>query len=583
MKQLEFSLYIQPAKKNIGEVLPKKITQIRIFKKFVDKFDINYYNDHQYTIYAILTPRAIYHEKQNEINHMVVDILIMQKHTSMSYTPSFYTETVSLSALPLITIGDFIDNAGYLRTREINRPNAYKIIYNQKIFIENPRSVENIITIDQDPILTEIYSHYMSFGDNCLNFEYFLKYKDDGKTIYIPMIEVLSYFYIGTTSSTAKYIFSAIGLQSLYSSSVFDEESEKYYIDLSKEIAWKDRYHIAYFAINPEYSKMYSNVYINSLVSPGLITQIPSNQPIQMNVRILNYKDNYLVLKINDTDHIRNALQGKQFSFYHDKQKREMVGQSDFDEKDFYRRKSKIENELNTDEAVDRMLDSEISQLNPEIVEWDVNVIEDVRTTNIKNTNYTKKQLSEENPASLSTNLAINGEGSAALELTDDRLKIQDASPIYMDDLILEFENRGFNIVERDETFMDPQNRAQAFVDQSQTIRRAYKILKIWNDEISFFILDAQHKEYEDLFGNTTLQRPRLLIFPNYDEIDFENDISKILVQNIIENSSSWFSRRQKRSSIDAIYSYKDRTACIKHSRFPDKFADNILREVRRF
>ena len=493
--------------------------------------------------------------------------------------------------LPFLNICDSINSDASLDSR----------LYQEDVFtVLNPSDDYTFQTKESDPALASFFQLASpSFG---LQKEQFLRLTTvDNKNIYIPSIEVVRYFYANTIY-LASLVLSARGIGQAYSLYEHNQEEDKHYLNLEETVRYVDRYQLFYFIQKSEYSEMFNSIFFNWSQTGILQAPIPFNPdqmiPLEFNAecRQLGNTNNYLILKIKQSNHLQVELNDKNLSIYHPrKTTKENLSTGDKENIELHRRKVKINKNVDTDAKTDSMISPEYiyDDSLDEVNDWDFSINEEKRDGEDPDCSFKIiNHLDEDNQVGLSTNEGLSRSGTAArLEIDRDDLEIIDGPIVNLDGLIEQLTMRGFRIQEQDGIFESTINnksitdyRAQSYADPMLSVRRSYKLVTVVSeDDEVFYLLDAQEREPDHYLGGDKSTRPGILVMPAPETENFEEQFVKPLLANIVINGASWFTRKNrtdKLSPIDGIYGYKNKSSSLRHIQNPERFADSILRAV---
>ncbi len=542
-------------------------------------------------IYYILSPISKDHDAQKQANHRYCTLIVSIRHRRTKKLLGFKTISVSMSLLPYLSIGDIITPEGRITQR----------IYREKVFtIYDQLNRFTYTTVQSDPILLSFFKNGADAFDLGLKNELFMKIINPNNSfIYIPVIEVIRYFYMGK-SKLIDFVLSPTGLSNTYSLLEFNQEEQKYYLNLNDCVSVKDKYDVFYFAHNEEYAKFFNSIFFNWQRTGILTAPIPFNPStddlLEIKADYVTKGQSTMILKITNSNHMKVAINDINLSLYHPKKN---IYKADMNEEDpVYGNYRKIN--LNHDVDINAKTDNTINPVYiyddslDEINEWEFYVNEELRPCEEYDENVkTILHPGEEVDIGLSPNKGLSRGGTAArMELDRENMAITTSEPIDLTAVIKELIIRDFKVSEIDGIFEDrvdengtTEGRAQAYADPELSIRRRYKLLTVSNKYKLFYLLDAQEREQYH-FGNRDQNiRPGLLVFPDPGSENFEDEYVKLLIANIIMNSGTWFTRKtraDKISPIDAIYKYRDKTISLKHIKNPKRFTDSILRAVDR-
>jgi len=551
----------------------------------------SYQRDTIYSIYYIFSPVTGDHYNQNESKHRYLPILLSLKNSKTGVIEGFANIKVSLSMLPFLAVGDVINKEGALDSRR----------FSERVFtISDPMNQHIYQTTESDSML----ARFFQFDQPLLKLqkEQFLRLNTvDHKNIYIPVIEVVRYFY-ANTPSMSELTLSPRGIGNTYEFYEYNPIEDKHYLNLQEYIKYYDRHKLFYFIHKDQYATMFNSVFYNWNETGILQVPIPFDPddltPLEFKAdyKQLENTNNYLILKIKQSNHLQVELNNKNLSMYHARKNRAQdISNDENGDVEFHRRKAKVNRELDTDSKTDSMLNSEFIYDDglDEVNMWEFSLNEEQREGEAFGANLKIVNHSEEgDEVGLSTNEGLSSKGtSARLEIDRENLEIVDGAVVNLDGLIEELTMRGFRVGEIDGIFENTINnkaitdyKAQAYADPLLTVRRSYKLLSVTaEDGELFYLLDAQEREPDHFMGGTQNTRPGILLFPAPDCENFEEQFVKPLLANIVINGGSWFTRKtrsDKLSPIDSIYEYNNQTLSLRHIENPERFADSILRAV---
>lgn len=561
---------------------------LKPFKKLGYIHTSRFLKNHHFLIYYICSPKYKEHTDQLEQNHFFVDVIIAAREINTKKIVKFHSISVSMTLLQYIAVGDVLDGNGVPLDRS----------YRQDIFtIQRPMTAFEYVSIETDNMLASFFKNKEAARGLGLEKELFAKYDINGYSLYVPVVEIIRYFYLGMTA-LSKQLMSPGGIGSTYTDFSYNAMTNTYQLDIVKKIPANNRYSILYFAHNEEYGKAFNSVYLNWYNTGLLQAPIPF-QPLLND--LINFKADYvemlparLVLKITSSDHFKRTLDGMNLSIYHPDQRQAGANTRGGHSAKYHRRIVRTNNEVDTDAKTDRSVnpeyfyDERLDIIDP----WAFSINEDERLAPAQDISMQQvRHIDEESEIGLSTNPGLTSGGTAApLEFDRESIELTDAPPMELDQLIAELRQRGLEVIETDGVFEDrvfengtTEGRAQAYSDPNLTVRRRYKLLHVYDEEKSFYLLDTQEQEYDHYSGEIEAVRPGLLVFPDPGCEDFEHQFAKLLIANLVMNSGTWFTRKTRQdhiSPIDAIYDYKDRTISLRHIENPVRFADSIMRAI---
>ena len=561
------------------------------FKSLKQNFPNKFYRKKHiiFMIYYILSPISKDHDAQKQANHRYITVIISIKNKQTKQIIGFQTISVSMSLLPYLAIGDIINEDGNIEQRT----------YKEKVFtIHDQLNKYSFETVQSDPTLLSFFKNGNNIFNSGLQNELFLKFsQSNNSSLYIPVIEVIKYFYIGK-SKLIDYVLSPARLSKTFSLFEFNEEEQKYYLNLNDCVNVRDKYNIFYFVHNKEYAIIFNKIVFNWMQTGILQAPIPFNPPhgdvLELKADYVTLGQSTMILKIINSNHMKVALDGINLSIYHPKENIRTANTDGKETVHWHRRQVHTNREIDTDAKTDTAINPEYiyDESLDEINEWEFSVNEERRQGEEYDSNLkTIIHPDEDSEIGLSTNEGLSRGGTAArMEIDRENLVITTADPIDLAGLIEELIKRGFKVSETDGIFEDrvyedgtTKGRAQAYADPELSVRRRYKLLTVSNKEQLFYLLDAQEREPDHFGGGEQNIRPGLLVFPDTGSENFEDEYVKLLIANIVMNCGTWFTRKtrlDKISPIDAIYEYRNKTISLRHIQNPKNFADSVLRAV---